>query len=46
MLRICVGLPQVHMWKLQQKPEFKRKFEVVEEQPSQPKTEWSVRTRF
>lgn len=35
------------MWNMQQKPEFKRKFEEVEEdQPSQPKTEWRVRTRF
>lgn len=35
------------MWNMQQKPEFKEKFEVADdEQPSQPKTEWSVRTRF
>ena len=34
------------MWNMQRKPEFKEKFEVADEQPSQPKTEWSVRTRF
>ena len=34
------------MWNMQRKPEFKEKFEAGDEQPSQPKTEWSVRTRF
>lgn len=39
------------MWRLQQQPEFKEKFEKQDpvqqtQEQQQPKTQWSVRTRF
>jgi hypothetical protein len=42
---------QVHMWRLQQRPEFREKFEKQDQsgqsqEQQQPKTQWSVRTRF